>query len=229
MRSVCRCVLGGAVTAIASFGLAVQADAAEFKTYTNEKYGFEMKIPKEFELRGEDRTVEFTYQPGAAPAAGGDAKKTGKKVGIGGVLKSVGADVVKGSEAATAGESSGGAEPALLIYINWTWMPDVPSGTLYKGNKDGVNQDITSPDPKYKDLVDFDKKKGYAYEGNTFWYKEIDKKAGDEIHRWHIYSAGNKSAYTIGLTGTYEQFKKWGPVYEEVIKSFKLIPMKEQK
>ena len=55
----------------------------------------------------------------------------------------------------------------------------------------------------------------------------MDKAAGDEIHRWHIKSYGNKSAYTIGLTGTYAQFAEWGPVYEEVIKSFKLIPMEK--
>ena len=203
------------------------ATAAETKVYTNEKYGFEVKIPAEFELQGEDKTVQFIYQPGAAASAGGD-KKGGKKISIKGALKGVGVDLEK-TEAPAAGGSSSGPEPALLIYINWVWMPDVASGTLYSANKKGVQDNISSPDPTYKDIVDFDKKKGYAFEGNTFWYKEVDKKDGAEIHRWHIYSAGNKSAYTIGLTGTYEQFKKWGPVYEEVIKSFKLIPMKEQK
>ena len=114
-----------------------------------------------------------------------------------------------------------------MIYVNWTWMPDVASGTIYKANYDSVKQDIASPDPKYKDPVVFDKKKGYSHEGNTFWYKEVDKQDGTEIHRWHIHSAGNQSTYTIGLTGTYAQFQEWGPVYEQVIKSFKLIPMKK--
>ncbi|MBI4557266.1 MAG: hypothetical protein HY706_06760 [Candidatus Hydrogenedentes bacterium] len=216
---------------VAGIAFAYAAEARDYKTYSNKKYGFEVKIPAEFELQSEDRTVQFIYQPGAAPTSrgGGEAKPSGKKVGLGGVLNKVGVDVGKTPEAAPAGGSSGELQPALMIYINWTWMPDVDSKTLYNANKKGIQDDISSPDPKYRDIVDFDTKKGYAYAGNTFRYKEIDKKDGAEIHRWHIYSAGNKSAYTIGLTGTFGQFKEWGPVYEEVIKSFKLIPMQEQK
>ncbi len=116
-------------------------------------------------------------------------------------------------------------EPALGIYVNWTWMPDVPSKVMYAANKKSELQDMTSPDPDYHDLIDFDRKKGYAHEGNTYWYKEVDKPDPGEIHRWHIKSYGNKSAYTVGLTGTYGQFAKWGPVYEKVVKSFRLIPM----
>ncbi len=111
-------------------------------------------------------------------------------------------------------DGSGPLEPALMVYVNWVWMPSVPSTVLYDANKKSDLQNISSPDPDYRDLVDFDRKKGYAYAGNTYWFKEVDKPAPDEIHRWHIKSFGNKSAYTIGLTGTYGQFEKWGPVYE---------------
>ena len=231
--------LNGLCMAIVFAAAVMQAPtvhAAEMKTYTNEKYGFELQVPKEFQVVSEDRTVSLQYQPGAAapvaaepaePAAEDGGKK--KKSGIGGKLKQLGKDLAKtqAPSVAAPAEAGGGLQPALQVYINWTWMPDVASGTLYQANKDGIKQDIASPDPKYKDVVDFDKKKGYAHDGNTFWYKEIDKKDGSEIHRWHIYSAGNKSAYTIGLTGTYEQFKEWGPVFEEVVKSFKLIPIKK--
>lgn len=226
----------GAIAAAAA--LSLNAGAVEFKEYSNEKYGFSLKIPAPFELQGEDRTVSWSYQPGSppsaapsAPATSGEAKPKGKLGGIGGKLKEIGKGAVASQAPAapsTDAGSGGGLQPAVGIYVNWTWMPDVDAGTLYKANLDSVKQDIASPDPKYKDPVAFDKKKGYSYDGNTFWYKEIDKKDGEEIHRWHIYSAGNKSAYTIGLTGTYAQFAEWGPVYEEVIKSFKLIPMKKE-
>jgi len=125
-------------------------------------------------------------------------------------------------------DGSGPVEPALTVYVNWTWMPDVASKVMHDVNKKSELQNMTSPDPDYRDLIEFDRKKGYAYDGNTYWYKEVDKAKSDEIHRWHIKSYGNKSAYTLGLTGTYGQFAKWGPVYEKVVKSFRLIPMESQ-
>jgi hypothetical protein len=125
-------------------------------------------------------------------------------------------------------DGKGPMEPALLLYVNWVWMPDVPSKVMHGANKKSDQQDMTSPDPSHRDLIEFDRKKGYAYDGNTYWYKEVDKKSGDDIHRWHIKAFGNKSAYTIGLTGTFAQFARWGPVYEKVVKSFRLIPMEGQ-
>ncbi len=125
-------------------------------------------------------------------------------------------------------DGSGPLEPGLLIYVNWTWMPDVPSKVMHDVNKKSELQNMTSPDPDYRDLIEFDRKKGYVFDGNTYWFKEVDKAKPDEIHRWHIKSYGNKSAYTAGLTGTYGQFTKWGPVYEKVVKSFRLIPMESQ-
>lgn len=125
-------------------------------------------------------------------------------------------------------DGSGPLEPGLLIYVNWTWMPDVPSKTMYDINRKSDQQNMTSPDPDYHDLVPFDRKKGFAYDGNTYWYKEVDKTDPADIHRWHVKSYGNKSAYTVGLTGTYGQFAKWAPVYEQVVKSFRLIPIAGQ-
>ena len=107
-------------------------------------------------------------------------------------------------------------------------MPDVPSKVMHDVNKKSELQNMTSPDPDYRDLIEFDRKKGYVFDGNTYWYKEVDKTKSDEIHRWHIKAYGNKSAYTVGLTGTYGQFAKWGPVYEKVVKSFRLIPLESQ-
>lgn len=224
MRGVGLILAGVAICVFAMPGSAV-----EWKTVEVSKYGYSFKIPAQFERIGdEDKTTSWQFQPGSAPKAGdSSSKSTKKKKKFGVKIKGVGFSTESSEESSSSGSggSSGGLESALQVYVNWVWMPDVGSGTLYQANWDSVKKDMGSPDPNYKDPVNFDKKKGYAYEGNTFWYKEVDKKAGDEIHRWHIYSAGNKSAYTIGLTGTYEQFEEWGPHFEEVVKSFKLIPI----
>ena len=119
-------------------------------------------------------------------------------------------------------------EPALMIFVNWTWMPDVPSKTMFDVNRKSELQNMSSPDPDYRDLVLFDRKKGYAWDGNAYWYKEVDKTDPSEIHRWHAKAFGNRSAYTVGLTGTYGQFAKIGPDYEKVVKSFRLIPIPGQ-
>lgn len=223
-----------AITAGLAVGLAPHASAVEFKEFQSKKYGYAMKIPAQFIMDGkEDNTTTWIYQPGAAPAAaapaagdeGGEKKGKKKKLGaaLGGLVKSEASSAAPSAPAA----SGGGAQPALSIYVNWTWMPDVDSGTMYSANKKGDKQKVDSPDPDYKDIKDFDKKQGYAYEGNTYWLKEVDKDKGDDIHRWHIHSFGNKSAYVVGLCGTYDQFKEWAPIYEEVIKSWKLIPLEK--
>lgn len=122
-------------------------------------------------------------------------------------------------------DGSQALEPALLIYVHWTWMPDVPSRTMFDVNRKSDLQNISSPDPDYRDLALFDRKKGFAYDGNAYWYKEVDKKDSSEIHRWHAKAFGNKSAYTVGLTGSFGQFATVGPDYEKVVKSFRLIPI----
>lgn len=219
-------MLGGVM--LGQLALSSTANAREWKTYENKKYGFAVKVPAEFDLQSEDKTVTWQFQPGSAPSGSDESSSKSKKKKFGVNIRGVGLSTEESESSSSSGSSSGGGlEPALLIYVNWVWMPDVDSGTMYSTNKKSDQQNIDSPDPDYKDIIVFDKKQGYEYEGNTYWYKEVDKSAGDEIHRWHIKAYGNKSAYTCGLTGTYEQFKEWAPVYEEVIKSFKLIPMEK--
>lgn len=217
-------------------GLAPLAHGAEFQEFQSKKYGYTLKIPAQFKMEGkEDNTTTWTYQPGAASspapaAAAGDAggeEKGKKKKKLGSALGGLVKKEAESAAPSAPAEPGGGLQPALSIYVNWTWMPDVDSKTMYSANKKGDQQKVDSPDPDYKDIKDFSKKEGYAYEGNTYWLKEVDKEKGDEIHRWHIHSFGNKSAYVVGLCGTYEQFKEWAPVYEEVIKSWKLIPMEK--
>jgi len=226
-----RMVMGLAV-AVAWLTAGLPAEAREWKIYESEKYGYSLKIPAEFNLDTEDKTTNWSYQPGSAATAddGKKSKKKKKKRSFGINVRGVGFRTEKSEEESASGAgggSSGGLEPALGIYVNWVWMPDVDSGMMFSTNKKSDAQNMESPDPDYHDLIVFDEDEGYAYEGNTYWYKEVDKDEGDEIHRWHIKSYGNKSAYTVGLTGTYAQFEEWAPVFEEVVKSWKLIPMEE--
>ena len=215
------CVVVMAVCGVAVVA-GVRAGTMEWKTYESEKYGFSLKVPAEFNLESEDKGATWIYQPGSAAASETkQEKKRGFGINVGGVR--IGTSE---TETTTSG-GGGGLEPALTIYVNWVWMPDVDSGTMCSTNKRSDEQNMKSPDPDYHDLQVFDKDKGYAMEGNTYWYKEVDKTDGGEIHRWHIKSYGNKSAYTVGLCGTYAQFKEWGPVYEEIVKSWKLIPIQQ--
>ncbi len=120
---------------------------------------------------------------------------------------------------------AGGLQPADSISVNWMWFPDVSPNTLYKANWKSVQDDINSPHPKYTDL------KALKIEGGrAFWYKEVDKEDPDDIHRWHIYAVGNKSVYGVILaSGAFKNFESMIPIYEEVVKSFKLIPLKVSK
>lgn len=228
------------VLGILGLFVASVAVAEDYTVFESKKYGYSLKIPAQFKMEGsEDKTTTWIYQPGSEPAkesaAPAPTEEKKKKKGLGGLVRGAASGVTGGAEStADAGTSSGGAsqelEPALSIYINWTWMPDVSSSTMFETNKKSDLQDINSPDPTYTDLVVMDKKNGYAMEGGSAYrIKEKDKSDPAEIHRWHIHAFGNKSAYTIGLCGTYAQFEKWGPVYEEVIKSFKLIPLEGNK
>lgn len=119
----------------------------------------------------------------------------------------------------------GGLESADSIHVNWMWFPDVSPSTLYRANWKSVQDDMNSPHPKFTDL------KALKIEGGkAFWYKEVDKEDPTEIHRWHIYAVGNKSVYGVILaSGEFKNFASMIPIYEEVVKSFKLIPLKANK
>jgi hypothetical protein len=222
-----RLLLAGVVAAIA---LAPVSQAREWKTYESKKFGYSLKIPAEFTIQSEDTTTSWIFQPGSAPAAEKPADQPAekKKKSLGAKLKGIAQDAATGGAAESGGTTGGGLESALSIHVTWTWMPDVAPETLYKANMDSVKQDISSPAPKYADPQVFSKKAGYAYEGNAFWYKEVAKTKPDEIHRWLIGAYGNKSNYGVILGGVQGQFEEWGPVFEEIVKSFKLIPIEKQ-
>ena len=211
--------------------------ASDLTVFESKKHGYSIKLPVEFKMEGsEDKTTVWDFQPGSAPAGAAQsepATKEAKKTGLGGLIKGAAGGLTGNAGKAGAADKAAPKqelESALTISVNWVWMPDVSSATLFETNKKSDLQNIQSPDPDYKDLVVMDKKNGYSIEGGSaYWYKEKDKTDPSAIHRWHIKAFGNKSFYTIGLCGTYKQFEKWGPVYEQVIKSFKLIPLEGNK
>ena len=175
----------------------VMAQSGEFVDTPVPSFGYTFNLPTEFELEGKiDKTTTWMYQPGAV--GGGALDKIGGGLGLGG-----------GTE----------KEPALTIYVNVVEMSDVSSKTLYDVNKKSDLDNINGKHPDYTDLQVLEVDDGYAYS-----YKEIDKADPTEIHRWHVKMFGNDNSYTIGLCGTFEQFTEWGPIYEEVVKSFNLIP-----
>ncbi len=108
----------------------------------------------------------------------------------------------------------------LTIYVIRMGVEGVSPSNLFETNKKSDLDKMKSPDSEYTDLKVLDIDGGLAY-----WYKEVDKNNPDEIHRWHVKMFGNGGIYTIGLCGPFKDFEKWGPIYEEVVKSFGLIPM----
>lgn len=213
-------LLAGVLVLAGSITLGISAAAVELNETVVEKFGYTIKIPDGFALEGKiDNTTNWIRAGAAstapAKAAEGDAPK---KKGLGSKLKALGG--AKASETAPA-SGAGKSEAALMVYVNWTYMPDVSSKQMFDINKKSMLDKIKGPNPEYTDLKELKLKDGYG-----FSYKEVDKTDGTEIHRWHINAYGNKSAYTVGLTGTFEQFAEWGKVYEEVIASFGLVPLK---
>ena len=118
-----------------------------------------------------------------------------------------------------------GMPTGAMIYVHWVWLPSVPVEVQYEANLQQVVKDTESSRPQYRDVRIVDSTQGYAWDGPAFWFKEVDKAAPDEIHRWHLKAFGNESQYIVGLTGDFEQFEELGALYEEVIRSFERIPL----
>ncbi len=105
------------------------------------------------------------------------------------------------------------------IYVNVVVMKGVPSQTLYN-----INFNQKKNDKNYVDVKPFKIKGGYA-----FTCREAESgKSSSDIYRWHLFVFGNDRFYTCGFTGMKASFDNntLPPVYEKVIKSFKLIPVR---
>ena len=112
-------------------GPGATASAREWKTYENTKYGYSLKIPAEFKLESEDKSTSWIFQPGSAPGADKATKKK-KGINIGARIKGIDIGASQSEETASGSSGGGGLESALSIHVNWAWMPDVSSDTLYR-------------------------------------------------------------------------------------------------
>jgi hypothetical protein len=67
----------------------------------------------------------------------------------------------------------------------------------------------------------------FAVEGGYgYWYKEADKANPADFHRWIAKVYGNGGIYVLCFAGPFSEFGTWGPVFEQVIGSFRLVPLK---
>lgn len=117
---------------------------------------------------------------------------------------------------------------ACSIYINYVDMPGVSPETLY-------NVNLNSYKEKKKEYTDIQpvKVKWGKKTALAFRAKEVTNKPGTsnekdptDHHRWHLFVFGNGKFYTLGFTANYAAFKanKVQAMFEEVIKSFELLP-----
>lgn len=115
------------------------------------------------------------------------------------------------------------------IYVNAVEMKGVPSKVLYDTNFKSKKEDRN-----YTEVVPvkikFGKQTVYAFRVREADHKvgSPEKKSMDEHHRWHLYVFGNNRMYTCGFTGSFASFeaKKLQTVFDNVIKSFELVPVK---
>jgi hypothetical protein len=111
----------------------------------------------------------------------------------------------------------------LVIWVNR--MP-VETGDVRGLYEISRNSDLDAQgraDSSVRDLTDLSLTNAYGYR-----YREADKTGPNDLHRWIVKLFGNGAVYTVCLSGPFGQFETWGPVFEQVIASFRLIPMNQQ-
>ena len=207
---------------LAGLSAAGDASAREWKIYDNGEFGYTLKIPAEFSLRTEGKltTWEFRPPPIAQPPIEESRQKTvNLKLGP----LNVQIDDPKRRERVLVDQPSIEQAP-LSIAVTWDFLPETPSFTLYKSSRSADENNSRGTVPGIVDIREFDRAQGYDYEGMTYWFREADKSTPDTLHRWVLRSFGNWSVYTVEITGTAAQFAEWGPVFEDVVRSWHLIP-----
>ena len=119
----------------------------------------------------------------------------------------------------TAGENGA----TLTIWVNRIPVETKNLAGLYAVGRRYDADSINSPGAAIRDLRDLTVEGGYGY-----WYKEADKSEPAANHRWIAKVFGNGAVYTICVAGPFGEFEAWGPVFERVIASFRLVSTKAE-
>jgi hypothetical protein len=112
---------------------------------------------------------------------------------------------------------------ALTIWVNRVVVQTKDLAALYETARRYDADSAGAPGAALRDLRDLTVEGGYGY-----WYKEADKPEGAAGHRWIARVFGNGAAYVVCVAGPFGEYQTWGPVFERVIASFRLIPIKAQ-
>ncbi len=114
-------------------------------------------------------------------------------------------------------------EGTLTIWVNRIPVETKNLAGLYAVGRRYDADSISSPGAAIRDLRDLTVEGGYGY-----WYREADKSEPAANHRWIAKVFGNGAVYTICVAAPFGEFEAWGPVFERVIVSFRLVSTKAE-
>jgi hypothetical protein len=112
---------------------------------------------------------------------------------------------------------------ALTIWVNRVLLQTKDLAALYEISRKYDADSVDAPGAGIRDLRDLAVEGGYGY-----WYKEAHKSEPAANHRWIAKVFGNGAVYTICVAGPFGEFEAWGPVFERVIVSFRLVSTKAE-
>jgi hypothetical protein len=117
-------------------------------------------------------------------------------------------------------EAADGEGAPLVIWVNRMPVetPNLPG--LYEISRAADLESQGRADPSVTGLTDLSLTGAYGYR-----YREADKSDPNDLHRWIVKVFGNGAVYTVCISGPFGQFPTWSPVFEQVILSFRLIPI----
>lgn len=125
------------------------------------------------------------------------------------------------AETPAASTAADGEGPVFTIWVNRMPVETMNLAGLYEIGRKYDADSTGSVGAAIRDLRDLTIDGGYGY-----WYKEADKPDPAANHRWIAKVFGNGAVYTVCAAGPFGEFATWGPVFDRVIASFRLVPTK---
>lgn len=118
----------------------------------------------------------------------------------------------------------------VTIFVNCTEMKRVSSKLMFDVNLKKYKEDRSYTDVVALPPVKLGKSLVYAFRCSEAGHRPgtTDPKDASEIHRWHMFVFGNERSYTCVFACNYGAFqeKLVQPTFNQVIKSFSLVPAK---